>query len=121
MHENVYSEIIAYSDKKEPNEFIFKKVFDRDFLKANCDLAKALNINKDIIDEENITFYSGRHFWKTLMSAEDLGEGIEEYFMGHKVTDDVARLYNHRDKAGKERMLQKAQKVISILDRCIFR
>jgi hypothetical protein len=37
--------------------------------------------------------------------------------MGHKVSNDVAKLYNHRDKQGKKLMLKKAKQVFSILDK----
>jgi hypothetical protein len=53
------------------------------------------------------------------MNSEDLGD-VEEVFMGHKVSTDVAKLYNHRDKQGKERFIKKAKKVFAILDKRIF-
>jgi len=40
--------------------------------------------------------------------------------MGHKVSANVAKLYNHRDKVGQERIAKKAKQVFSILDRCLF-
>jgi len=40
--------------------------------------------------------------------------------MGHKVVSDVKRLYNHRDKQGKMRLVKKAKQLFSILDRCVF-
>ena len=86
---------------------------------ASC-LREKLEVTEEEAEAENITFYSGRHFWKTLMSAEGLGEDIEEIFMGHKVSHNVAKLYNHRDKQGKDMTLKKPQQVFSILDRCIF-
>jgi hypothetical protein len=55
------------------------------------------------------------------MSREGLGEDIEEIFMGHKVTGNVAKLYNHRDKHGKQMLAKKAKQVFSILDRCVFK
>jgi integrase len=70
---------------------------------------------------ERITFYSGRHFWKTLMNAEGLGEDIEEVFMGHKVSGDAAKRYNHRDKQGRALPARKAKKVFAIPDRRVFR
>jgi integrase len=77
-------------------------------------------MSEEEIGAENITYYSGRHFWKTLMSREGLGEDIEEVFMGHKVKGDVRKRYNHRDRQGRESMVRKARQVLSILDRCVF-
>ena len=89
------------------------------FAEANADLAGMLGAEEEMA-RENITFYSGRHFWKTLMSAEGLGEDVEEMFMGHKVSSNVAKLYNHRDRHGKKNLAKKAGKVFAILDRCVF-
>jgi len=90
------------------------------FRTANKNLAAQLGLSEEEMKREKISFYSGRHFWKTLMSSEGLGEDVEEVFMGHKVSGNVAKLYNHRDKHGKERMVKKAKEVFAILDRCIF-
>jgi integrase len=60
------------------------------------------------LEEMKVTFYSGRHYWKTVMSAEGLGEDVEELFMGHK------------DKRGLERMLASAREIFEILDRMLF-
>jgi hypothetical protein len=54
------------------------------------------------------------------MNREGLGEDAEELFMGHKVSNDVAKRYNHKDKQGKELMLVKTRKVFAILDSYIF-
>jgi integrase len=80
-------------------------------------LAKKLKVSGDELEKQKITFYSGRHFWKTLMSSEGLGDDIEEFFMGHKVSGDVAKNYNHKDKQGKGKLLEKVREVFAILDR----
>jgi hypothetical protein len=54
------------------------------------------------------------------MNAGDLGE-VEEYFMGHKVSNDVSKRYNHRDKQGQGKIAQKAQAVFKILDKNLFK
>ena len=54
------------------------------------------------------------------MNSEGLGDDIEEFFMGHRVTGNVSKLYNHKDKQGQSRMVEKARRVFAILDRCIF-
>jgi len=126
LHDFVYRKIIAYIKKhhKNDNDLIFKKsntkylsseIYDL----ANLELGKFTKFSKSQLLKENITFYSGRHFWKTLMDSENLGE-IEEYFMGHKVSNDVAKRYNHRDKQGRKKLLERAKKVFQILDKYIF-
>ena len=54
------------------------------------------------------------------MNREGLGEDIEEVFMGHKVSNDVAKRYNRKDKWGSEKLIEKAQEVLAVLDRCLF-
>ncbi|MDR1073095.1 MAG: hypothetical protein LBL45_05405, partial [Treponema sp.] len=44
----------------------------------------------------------------------------EEYFMGHKVSAEVRKRYNHKDKRGVEKMAEKAREVFGILDEWLF-
>jgi integrase len=90
------------------------------YKKANADMGKTMEITEDELKKQHITYYSGRHFWKTLMSSEGLGDDIEEFFMGHKVSGDVSKNYNHKDKRGREKLLEKAKEVFAILDRKMF-
>jgi hypothetical protein len=90
------------------------------YKKANVDMGKMMEITEDELQKQHITYYSGRHFWKTLMSSEGLGDDIEEFFMGHKVSGDVSKNYNHKDKRGREKLLEKAKDVFSILDKKLF-
>jgi len=122
LHDLVYRKLKAWmvKNKKTPQSLLFDSRNAYVFSNAAFCLREQLGVSEEEAEAENITFYSGRHFWKTLMSAEGLGEDIEEIFMGHKVSHNVNKLYNHRDKQGKEMMLKKAQQVFSILDRCIF-
>jgi integrase len=126
LHDFVYQKLKRYARKIRKNEddYIFsipgKKVLDsKVFDAANSALAKYTGYSNERLEKENITFYSGRHFWKTLMDSEGLGE-IEEYFMGHKTSADVAKRYNHKDKQGKKKLLEKTQKVFQILNTHIF-
>jgi site-specific recombinase XerD len=89
------------------------------YRKAYIDMADMLGVDRVRLEEENITYYSGRHHWKTLMSAEDLGD-VDECFMGHRVSDTVKKRYDHKDKRGKERLLKKTRAVYDILNRCLF-
>jgi integrase len=124
IHNFLYKKINQYIEqtgKKEEN-YIFSDHGGPNqstlYNQANALLGKKLKLSKDEL--KGITFYSGRHFWKTLMNSEGLGEGIEEYFMGHKVSGDVSKNYNHKDKHGREKLLEKAKEVFTILDKKLF-
>ena len=122
LHDFVYEKLMNYymKNKKGQDNTLFGIRSQEPFKHANACLGGYLGFTEDQLKAENITFYSGRHFFKTMMSSEGLGEEIEEIFMGHKVSANVAKLYNHRDKIGKERLAKKAKQVFSILDRCLF-
>jgi integrase len=117
LHDFVYKKLAAYAAGKAPEEPLFNIRREEIFIRANAELALQLEVSEEELAGEHITFYSGRHFWKTLLNSGELGEDVEEVFMGHKVSGDVAKLYNHRDKQGKKLILKKAEQVISILDR----
>jgi integrase len=117
LHDFVYEKLKGYA--KGAAGPVFERCPSR-FTEANAELGRRLGKSEAELKAENITFYSGRHFWKTLMNAEGLGEDIEEVFMGHKVTGDVAKRYNHRDRQGQTLLVQKAKKVFAILDRRVF-
>jgi integrase len=126
IHDFVYRKITLFArgNKLEPEDFIFKlprrkRLGSDTYKKAYTELAKHIGYDEDRVKKENIRFYSGRHFWKTIMNGEGLGD-IEEYFMGHKVTGDVAKRYNHKDKQGRRNLLDKTRKVFQILDRRVF-
>jgi len=125
LHPLVYQKILEYAKKnvKTDDEAIFcfpKRKRDELYRRANFALGKRLKLTEENLEAENITFYSGRHYWKTLMNAHELGD-IEEIFMGHKVSADVAKLYNHRDKQGQQLVLKKAREVFAILDKTLFK
>jgi integrase len=123
LHPFVCKKLLAYITEtgKEPDDYVFSKdgrhIQSPVYKKANEDMGKVLKLEEK--DMESISFYSGRHFWKTLMSSEDLGN-IEEYFMGHKVSKDVKKLYNHLDKQGQKKIAAKAKESFKILDKCLF-
>jgi integrase len=121
LHEFVYEKIMVWTKKNNiKDDTLLFPVKPYAFTKAYLILGKKLGFDKAALDAQNITFYSGRHYWKTLMNANDLGD-IEEYFMGHKVSKDVAERYNHRDKQGQNRLLAKAREVYKILDKSLLR
>ena len=121
LHNFVYDRIMDYAKGISDETFIFAGFSScHRFVKASQDLGKMLGVSIDYMKQNNITFYSGRHFWKTLMNANGLGDDVEEVFMGHRVSSNVSKLYNHRDKQGKDLIVKKAMEVFAILDKCIF-
>ena len=127
LHDFVYRKLSAFirKNKLSNNDIIFKnpkrkKLGSDIYDEANLELGKFTGYDREKLVKENIRFYSGRHFWKTLMNSESLGD-VEEYFMGHKVSGDVAKRYNHRDKQGGKKLLEKTKKVFQILDKYVFR
>jgi integrase len=91
----------------------------RHFIDANRTLGYKLGMLPEQLKEEHITFYSGRHFYKTMLNDGGLGDA-EEYFMGHKTSSDVSRTYNHRDRQGQKKIIEVTTKVFEILDRRLF-
>ena len=121
LHDFVNEKLINY--KAKSNEYIFSKrgvMGNKIFKEANIALAEFTGYAPESLEKENIVFKSGRHFWKTMMSAGGLGENAEEVFMGHKTSSDVVKNYNHRDKAGAENLAKEARRVFSILDKHVF-
>jgi integrase len=124
LHDFAYRKLTAYIRKTGGKDLIFndgkrKRLGSGPYDNANLELAKFTKYSVERLEKENITFYSGRHFWKTLMDSENLGD-VEEYFMGHKVSGDVAKRYNHRDKQGKKKLLERTRRVFQILDKYVF-
>jgi len=123
IHDFVYKKLIDYAKKNNKTDYILKPkakiIQSTDYKKAAIELAKHLGFTEDYMKKENITFYSGRHFWKTLTDAEGLGD-IGEIFMGHKVSTDVSKIYNHKDKIGRAKKLEKVKHLFEILDKYIF-
>jgi integrase len=126
LHNFVYNRLTDFINKmnKKDNDYIFtsrgKHLGGSIYQNATLELAQHLGWSVDMVKKENIKFYSGRHFWKTLMNSENLGD-IEEYLMGHKVNSDIANRYNHRDKHGKDKLYDKIDKLFGILDKYVFK
>jgi integrase len=127
LHPFVHKQLAGYIEEagKTPEEYLFTRDGGHNqstlYRKANADMGERLGKTAEELEERGISFYSGRHFWKTLMNAGGLGEDIEEYFMGHKTSADVSKRYNHKDKQGRERLEEKVRLVFSILDKKLFR
>jgi site-specific recombinase XerD len=125
LHNLVARKIRRYiaANNKESEDYVFnngKKIQSDVWTKAYVDMGSILGYDKARLEAEHITYYSGRHFWKTLMNSENLGD-VEECFMGHRVSNDVAKRYNHRDKQGQKLLVKQARKVFAILDKRLFK
>jgi integrase len=120
LHEKAYQELMDYAKDTGDAKPIFKGTTTYQFTRAYQMLGEKMRADGEFLKTKNITFYSGRHAWKTMMSAGGLGEGAEEVFMGHKVSANVAKLYNHNDMKGKALMAEKARKIFTILDKKLF-
>lgn len=120
LHPFVYEKLMRYikESKKQKEDYLFE-IGQSVYQSANREMGKMLKKTPDELKKLNITYYSGRAFWKTMMNVEELGD-VEEYFMGHKVSSDVAKLYNHKDKVGKKNMLAKTKEVFRVLDKYLF-
>jgi integrase len=124
LHPFVYKELAAYAKNLHPESYIFSAKGNHnqstEYRAANEALGERIGMSAEQMKEQKITYYSGRHFWKTVMNAGGLGEDVEEYFMGHKVSGDVRKRYNHKDKQGKEKLLEKAREIFAVLDKELF-
>jgi integrase len=122
LHDYVYQALktFAKANKKNDGEAVFRLEQRVKFKDAVDELGGRIGMSEADMEKENITFYSGRHYWKTLMNAYKLGDDVEEIFMGHRVSNTVAETYNHRDKRGKDMLVKKAKNVFAILDKNIF-
>jgi len=120
LHPFVHKKLLEYAGGRDIVFPQIGKTFEKLCSAANIALGEHLGYPHEMLQKENIRFYSGRHFWKTMMNSEDLGESAEKLLMGHKVPGDIANTYNHLDKIGAEKLAKVAQGVFIILDKCLF-
>jgi len=120
LHPFVHEKLLEYAGGRDTVFPQIGKTFEKLCSMANVALGERLGHTRETLKAENIRFYSGRHFWKTLMNSENLGENAEKLLMGHKVHGDVANTYNHLDKVGAERLGKVARDVFAVLDRRLF-
>jgi integrase len=86
---------------------------------ANIVLGALAGKSSDELDSANISFYSGRHFYKTMLNSYGLGD-IEELFMGHRINREVSERYNHKNKRGEKELLKKAKEALKIIDETLY-
>ena len=120
LHPFVHEKLIEYANGRDTVFPQIGKTFEKLCSAANVALGERLGHTHETLKAENIRFYSGRHFWKTLMNSENLGENAEKLLMGHKVHGDIANTYNHLDKVGAEKLAKVAREVFGVLDRHLF-
>jgi integrase len=121
LHPFVHQKLMEYiQENKKENDFIFDDDLGKDFSKANILLGAKLGYSEQQLEKENIRYYSGRHFWKTAMYSGGLGEDVEELFMGHRVSQDVKRIYTHKNKIGQENLNKKIKLMFEIIDTTFF-
>jgi len=126
LHPAVKETLSQWTDENRlsGDDFLFvgneTQKFYRYARRANIYLGSLLGKTPAELDSENITFYSGRHFYKTMLNTYNLGD-IEELFMGHSVNKNVSELYNHKDKRGEQELLKASLRTIEIIDECFFR
>ena len=128
IHNMVYEEIKKYAvenGRDGPDDIILKTINgktlnERNFTQAYTEFGKLAGMSASEMKAGNYSFTSKRHFWKTLMNDEKLGEDVEEVLMGHKVSSVVAETYNHREKRGQKNLLEKARKVFKILKKYVL-
>jgi integrase len=122
LHPFVYQKLIEYikENGRGENDYIFEADLNNEFGTANIVLGKLLGYTEQGLEERNIRYYSGRHFWKTMLNCEGLGRDVEELFMGHRVSADVKKTYNHKDKIGRENLTKKIELMFDIISKTLF-
>jgi hypothetical protein len=114
--------IFSKKNNRGENDYIFGNLCDKDFERVRLLLGSLLGYSEIDLDKDhkNIRLYSGRHFYKTMLNAGGLGKDIEEFFMGQRVSNDMQKRYNHKDKTGKENLVKKIELMFSIIDKTFF-
>ena len=131
LHPFVYRKLTAYAKKNNLTDYIFKspkyqRVGNIRYKNACLEMAEYLGYTEDQIKAENIRFYSGRHFWKTLMRRGGLGSVIEETLMGYRTFDpkaqsSIEKTYIHDDKLDNQYKTENAKRIFEILDKWVFK
>ena len=125
LHSKVLETIEEWVKNKNllPEDYLFVKNYGKRIFKAakkaNILMGSFLGKTPEDLEAENISFYSGRHFYKTMLNSYNLGD-IEELFMGHKVNRNISERYNHKNKRGQKELLKKAKEAIAIIDTTLF-
>jgi integrase len=122
LYKVTYEKLEEYiqGNNKRGNDYIFDKIRQKDFKEARNMLGALLGYREEDLEKKNIRFYSGRHFFKTMLNAGGLGEDVEEYFMGHTVSSEIKKRYNHKEKIGRENLEKKIKKMFDIIDGTFF-
>jgi site-specific recombinase XerD len=125
LHPRIFKSLEEWISEKRRSaeDYLFVKKERQRIFKAaqsaHLFMASLLGRKSEELKLENITFYSGRHFYKTMLNSHNLGD-IEELFMGHKVNKELSERYNHKDKRGEKELIKEAKKAIEIIDKSLF-
>jgi integrase len=139
IHNALYKALKNYVKEKgiEDGKPIFKGLYNDVFRQASFQMGSILGYNEDQLLEKGICFYSGRHFFKSILAIgnlEKIGDiplDFQELFMGHpfreeRIKDNESGIkeysYKHLDSEsiGNELLYRKGKEVIKVLDYFFF-
>jgi integrase len=135
IHNALYKALKTYVKENgiEDGKPIFKGLYNDVFRQANFQMGNLLGYNEEQLLEKGICFYSGRHFFKSILAIGNLEKiadipiDFQELFMGHpfreeKVKEEKAGIkeysYKHldSDSIGNDLLYKKGLEVIKVLD-----
>jgi len=135
IHNDLYKALKTYIKEHGIKEDtpIFKGVYNDVFRQASFDMGSLLGLTEKQLLEKNICFYSGRHFFKTILATgddiriADIPLDFQELFMGHpfreeRIKDEKAGIkqysYKHLDSEsiGNDLLYLKGKEVLKVLD-----
>jgi integrase len=105
----LYKEVLKYVKENDiPNDKpLFRKTYNDFFRKAYKEMGRVLGYTESQLSEKNITFYSGRHTYKSILALGydkvSLPVNFQELFMGHTLkgnnqTSSIEKNYKHLDR-----------------------
>ena len=135
IHNALYKALKSYVKENgiEDGKPIFKGLYNDVFRQANFQMGNLLGFTENQLLEKGICFYSGRHFFKSILAIGNLEKiadipiDFQELFMGHpfreeKVKEEKAGIkeysYKHldSDSIGNDLLYKKGLEVIKVLD-----
>jgi integrase len=97
ISENLYRLLHSLNDGREPTDFIFsygsKPISHKSVYKQYYFALDKIGINKQIRKDKNLTFYSYRHLFNTLLLEEGIAPETVRLFTGHSA--GMTARYSH--------------------------